>query len=693
MKRRWLIAPLTLVLLILAACQQVQNAPPIASDQNLNTPKDAPLEITLDGTDADGDPLTFTIVTGPTNGVVTGTAPTVTYTPNTDFVGGDSFTFTVNDGTVDSAEATISITVAALDPTGEEHSPGASGPVETLTFPSPDGDVTFSYEIIDGLAIHEGDMILGTEAELEELKDAIEAELFPEEGELTTQGTALYRRVCWTFLFIPVRCENYRWPNATVPYVIKSNDWDGDTAMMTQRINDAIADLHADVAVRFVPRTSEDDFVEFKEGDGCSARVGRDGGKQPINLSTGCGVSSIVHEMLHAIGLKHEHTRHDRNDSVIILRDNIRSGKGHNFDTSDIAFDVFGYDFDSIMHYGAFAFCKKDSSDVCVGPTITRLDGSTDWSRSGLSSGDIATINLLYPGEPPTISITGPSPGSSFPRRGSNVFFSTDLNDPEGMEVTVRWTSDVDGFLGTGSSLVTNDLSYGPHVVTARATDPQGNRDSDTVSLLITNTPPTVNIFQPSATTFCVNETINFAADVIDINQSGATLPDTSIEWRVGAAAPFATGPTASTSFGTAGNTTVTVRGTDELGSFDEDSVVLTIDPCTDTPPVVTITTPSGDLDEFYDGFDDTAGMWFKDIVLQGTVTDVEDDPVPAGDVMWTTDRTDIQPVLLGTGTSLTVRLFSNVCTGVTHQVTLSYTDTDGNTRSDLRRIRIFTIC
>jgi hypothetical protein len=45
---------------------------------------------------------------GPSNGTLTGTAPNLTYTPNDDFVGDDSFTFTVNDGT---ASATVSITV------------------------------------------------------------------------------------------------------------------------------------------------------------------------------------------------------------------------------------------------------------------------------------------------------------------------------------------------------------------------------------------------------------------------------------------------------------------------------------------------------------------------------------------------------------------------------------------------------
>jgi len=57
-------------------------------------------------------------VNGPTNGVLSGLNPTngtVTYTPNTNFNGGDSFTFQVNDGTTNSLAAAVSITVTPLN--------------------------------------------------------------------------------------------------------------------------------------------------------------------------------------------------------------------------------------------------------------------------------------------------------------------------------------------------------------------------------------------------------------------------------------------------------------------------------------------------------------------------------------------------------------------------------------------------
>jgi hypothetical protein len=69
--------------------------------------------ITLSGTDVDGDPLTFAIVTSPAHGTLTGTGPTVTYTSAAAFSGSDSFTYAVNDGHVQSTSATVSITVTA----------------------------------------------------------------------------------------------------------------------------------------------------------------------------------------------------------------------------------------------------------------------------------------------------------------------------------------------------------------------------------------------------------------------------------------------------------------------------------------------------------------------------------------------------------------------------------------------------
>ncbi len=89
----------------------VVNRAPIANDQSVSTDEDTDLPITLTASDEDGDPLTYSVLTLPTNGTLSGIAPNLTYTPNPDFFGPDSFTFQVNDGLANSNTATVSITV------------------------------------------------------------------------------------------------------------------------------------------------------------------------------------------------------------------------------------------------------------------------------------------------------------------------------------------------------------------------------------------------------------------------------------------------------------------------------------------------------------------------------------------------------------------------------------------------------
>ncbi|MGC2440945.1 MAG: LamG-like jellyroll fold domain-containing protein, partial [Nitrososphaeraceae archaeon] len=87
------------------------NPPPVANIQAITVNKNTQKAITLTATDPNNDPLTYTVVTQPAHGTLTGTAPNLNYNPDTDYVGADSFTFKANDGTTDSNTATVSITV------------------------------------------------------------------------------------------------------------------------------------------------------------------------------------------------------------------------------------------------------------------------------------------------------------------------------------------------------------------------------------------------------------------------------------------------------------------------------------------------------------------------------------------------------------------------------------------------------
>ena len=107
------------------------NDPPLADDQALMTAEDTDLAIVLTGSDPELDPLTFAIVDSPSDGVLTGTPPNVTYSPSQDFNGSDSFTFEVNDGEFDSPLATVTIDVTAVNDPPEALDQSLSTPEDT----------------------------------------------------------------------------------------------------------------------------------------------------------------------------------------------------------------------------------------------------------------------------------------------------------------------------------------------------------------------------------------------------------------------------------------------------------------------------------------------------------------------------------------------------------------------------------
>jgi large repetitive protein len=90
------------------------NTPPVVTAQNVSTHTNAPLNVTLAASDADDDTLQHSIISQPGNGTlgkINQTTHTVTYTPNPDFTGSNSFTHTVNDGKANSETGKVNINV------------------------------------------------------------------------------------------------------------------------------------------------------------------------------------------------------------------------------------------------------------------------------------------------------------------------------------------------------------------------------------------------------------------------------------------------------------------------------------------------------------------------------------------------------------------------------------------------------
>jgi len=114
------------------------NHAPSAFSNHFETPQNQQVDIVLLGEDSDGDVLTYTIVTQPQHGSLSGEGASISYLPDAYYAGEDSFEYTVNDGLLTSVPAVIDITVQ------DENNPPQiiSEPVKPLTLQPASGDST-----------------------------------------------------------------------------------------------------------------------------------------------------------------------------------------------------------------------------------------------------------------------------------------------------------------------------------------------------------------------------------------------------------------------------------------------------------------------------------------------------------------------------------------------------------------------
>jgi hypothetical protein len=88
--------------------------PPVATSQTVTLEENGTANLTLTGSDPQDWTLTYTVLTQPTNGTLSGTPPNLTYSPAANFFGSDSFTFQTTDGLNNSALATVSLVVSPV---------------------------------------------------------------------------------------------------------------------------------------------------------------------------------------------------------------------------------------------------------------------------------------------------------------------------------------------------------------------------------------------------------------------------------------------------------------------------------------------------------------------------------------------------------------------------------------------------
>nr|CAD7571777.1 unnamed protein product [Timema californicum] len=122
-----------------------------------------------------------------------------------------------------------------------------------------------------------------------------------------------------------LRAERSRWPGGVVYYTLSPYFTDKDRGV----ISSAIQEYHTHTCIKFVPWSgAERDYIKFLSGStGCWSSVGRTGGSQELNLqSPGCLTKrgTAMHEIMHALGFYHEHTRWERDNHVTVHYENIQ---------------------------------------------------------------------------------------------------------------------------------------------------------------------------------------------------------------------------------------------------------------------------------------------------------------------------------------------------------------------------------
>ncbi|XP_078738293.1 uncharacterized protein LOC144951822 isoform X2 [Lampetra fluviatilis] len=225
----------------------------------------------------------------------------------------------------------------------------------------------------------------------------------------------------------PTRHSVQKWPKAEdgriyVPYKVSVAFYDGDV----KKIEEAALEFEKKTCVRFIPRSSQTDYIYIHAWDGNWSFLGYQGGHQAISLEPRKVTKGVVlHELMHALGFHHEHCRSDRDDHVWVLSHNVKpewvdaivktTPHEHNLRTP--------YDYSSVTHYGMTAGSKDEHS-----PTLVPKDTSTMRRFGGghtLSEGDVEKIEKMFGCEPaprgPSDAASARTPGASAAYREADV--------------------------------------------------------------------------------------------------------------------------------------------------------------------------------------------------------------------------------------------------------------------------------
>ena len=442
------------------------NDDPVANDDTAATDEDTAVTINVleNDTDVDtGDTLTVTSVTQPGNGAVINNGTDVTYTPNADFFGSDSFTYTVGDGNGGSATGTVNVTVNSINdpPAAPQNLYATAGP----------SVVNLDWD------------------------DNVE-----QEGDLA--GYNIYRsQTSGSYDFgsplanvtVSAYTDNTVVNDTTYYYVVKAVDNVGlESTAASNEVSATPADTAYDAYV------IQDPIVTFGTVTG------------GINGTTTAGdalvqtITEVPNGRAGMASLEAEYLLHTTASPAEV------TGLTLYLDATWTALDGTADPLlTNIMVWNGASGWEDITGDIGDGSFVAPdpqkcIDGDgnirllfTDTTAVKKEKKDTLTIDLLYAhisagpvDNPPVVTITSPSDGATF---GSGVvisFVGTGIDAEDGdLTSGLVWQSDIDGQIGTGGSFTTT-LNDGEHAITTSVTDSGSNIGSASISITVGDPPP-----------------------------------------------------------------------------------------------------------------------------------------------------------------------------------------------------------
>lgn len=265
----------------------------------------------------------------------------------------------------------------------------------------PDSTVLYSYKNLNGLAVAEDHVVLGT-IEQVQAEQAIARGDFPPNARFMVVNSD---RGTW-------------WTNGEIPFEVAGEM----TAVARQAIQVAIDDYERLTPVRFRPRDGEQQYLRFEKHwlpglSSMTVGIGGNGGLVPLKIQTDGPAGpfsqssledTVRHELGHVLGLYHEHTRKDR-DQFIRIDEACSSydwwyAASGNYNIEENSKKLGPYDFRSIMHYPSIPGTKDTpaGSQPCFQMVKQpSMRASTDSvgviaSNSFLSKHDVNGLHHMY---------------------------------------------------------------------------------------------------------------------------------------------------------------------------------------------------------------------------------------------------------------------------------------------------------